>query len=652
MRRTDYDGNSANAAKRRRGRTATACIECQRRKKKCDRQWPCNHCQDRRIARLCDFGVKLAQPRGTSSTITPPNQSRPGGGTTSTATTLTTTITAAATNTSSTLGDDSTLLPDASSAVHALGYVNSDMFTSVMSSQQSTDDERTLELPPPVLQATRTLPPRPYTDILVQNFFDKVNYHYGILHQPSFMATYTTWWSRRLERRYSRSISAIAMACLLLRICANSAQFLSSDTKSQLESDLGDSADSISNLYHAAADVLSDFLPAGSGGLVNAQQLFLGATWLKAEAEFAKAWHELASCVRQAQEICIHLDDLPDGMTVFERDLRRRLWCAAYTWDKFMAVTFHRPPIIQAGNSVQLPSQSLDSSPTNPEIPSATAAKTLENQLARHLAETERSSNSYADMMTFTEDWMMSLPPAFRIDKSDTRWDMECPRLAFQRLQLHSVGYMTQLLLLRPKVVSKVDATFDEELRVERSRSIHHAVDVSLKAMAVSKEFFDLCFPQEAKYFMVSFCPFDNAALLCSLLLHDTGRANVPRRLEVAAAIGTALHIAHRLRGLTKMPDVTSSILTLLVSHLNLQPTEKEMLNEAARTGEAHAVGAGSRQIEHLGTDRQPTNSIDFDLSDASIAVGDEFQEIDLGILDGLWDWQSLQLDFVGDNIG
>lgn len=93
------------------------------------------------------------------------------------------------------------------------------------------------------------------------------------------------------------------MACLLLRICANSTQFISSATKFQLESDLGDSAESISRDYHAAADILSDFLPAGAGGLVNAQQLFLGATWLKAEAEFVKAWHQLAACVRQGQEI-------------------------------------------------------------------------------------------------------------------------------------------------------------------------------------------------------------------------------------------------------------------------------------------------------------------------------------------------------------
>ncbi|KAK7427734.1 hypothetical protein QQZ08_005672 [Neonectria magnoliae] len=366
--------------------------------------------------------------------------------------------------------DDSVSLPDATSAVNTLGYVNSGMFKAVMSSQQSTDESEALDLPAGVLQATRALPPRPYTDILVHNFFERVNYHYGILHLPSFMTAYTTWWSQRRDARYSRSISSISLACLLLRICANSTQFLSSAAKHQLESDLGDSVESISKDYHAAADILSDFLPAGAGGLINAQQLFLGATWLKAEAEFVKSWHELAACVRQAQEIGIHLDDLSDGVT--------------YTWDKFMAVAFHRPPIIRPGDSVLQPSPDLDNSAANPEVPSPTVAKVLENQLARHLAEIDPAQNSYVNMLAFTELWMSSLPPVFNAIEPDKRWDTECPRLAFQRLQLHSVGYMTQLILLRPHIISRKDATHTEA----RSLLVERAVDISLKAMALTTE--------------------------------------------------------------------------------------------------------------------------------------------------------------------
>lgn len=32
-----------------------ACTECRRRKQKCDRQWPCNHCQRRKVVDQCRF---------------------------------------------------------------------------------------------------------------------------------------------------------------------------------------------------------------------------------------------------------------------------------------------------------------------------------------------------------------------------------------------------------------------------------------------------------------------------------------------------------------------------------------------------------------------------------------------------------------------
>jgi hypothetical protein len=134
----------------------------------------------------------------------------------------------------------------------------------------------------------------------VQNFFDNVNYHYGILHQPSFMEAYVNWWSLRRE---PLNLRAISFTCLVLRICANSTQFVARSALTQLEAELGDSMDNLSASYQSAAQTLSDFLPPGAGGLVNAQQLFLGSTWLKAEADFVMSWHALGTAVREAQEL-------------------------------------------------------------------------------------------------------------------------------------------------------------------------------------------------------------------------------------------------------------------------------------------------------------------------------------------------------------
>ncbi|KAL6352129.1 hypothetical protein LRP88_14572 [Fusarium phalaenopsidis] len=305
---------------------------------------------------------------------------------------------------------------------------------------QSSDTAKPLKLSGPVLQASRAVPPRPYADMLVQSFFDSVNHHYCILYQPSFQASYETWWSRRRDVSYLCAMTTIALTSLILRVCSNAIQFLPKDGQDRLESELGDSATDLSQLYHEAANSLSDLLPPGVAGLVNAQQLFLGATWLKAEANFVESWHMLAGSVRQAQEI---------DMTGYELDSRRRLWCALDTWDRFMTAVFSRPRIIGSNSSVPYPSTTLSLSGVSSDAPSAALAKVLENQLGRVLSGTKPGNRSLEESLATTENWMSALPPVFSFFAPEKRWDEDAPWLRFQRLQLHCVGYMTQLALMK-----------------------------------------------------------------------------------------------------------------------------------------------------------------------------------------------------------
>ena len=169
--------------------------------------------------------------------------------------------------------------------------------------RRSVASDQTIEVPESIGNALRAVPPKPYTDSLVQNFFENVNYHYGAMHQPSFMMSYVEWWVQRRTTHRSLDMDMIVFTCLVLRICASSAQFLKSDLVERLEAELCESVESLSSRYQTAAQILSDCVPPGEGGLFQVQQLFLSATWQKAEAEFAKSWHTLAAAVRAAQEI-------------------------------------------------------------------------------------------------------------------------------------------------------------------------------------------------------------------------------------------------------------------------------------------------------------------------------------------------------------
>lgn len=44
-----------------------SCSECQRRKQKCSRLWPCNHCSQRGVSHLCQFGSRKSSPSSESS---------------------------------------------------------------------------------------------------------------------------------------------------------------------------------------------------------------------------------------------------------------------------------------------------------------------------------------------------------------------------------------------------------------------------------------------------------------------------------------------------------------------------------------------------------------------------------------------------------
>ncbi|PTB34908.1 hypothetical protein M441DRAFT_85011 [Trichoderma asperellum CBS 433.97] len=513
--------------------------------------------------------------------------------------------------------------------VHMLGYMyakNDALFGSIML----------------VIQASRAVSPRPYTDMLLKNFFDNVNHHYGILHQPSFMAVYVDWWSERRDAQSLRRPSAVALTCLILRICANSTQFLSPHASSQLEIDLGDSTQNLSKTYHDAAQIISSFLSPGTGGLLIAQQLFLAATWHKGQADFVKSWHELGAAVRQSQEIGIHRDVFSDEMNEFDLEIRRRLWCALYTWD-----SFNRPPIIQSEAPVPLPNPGLDQSGADPNAPSYIVAKILECQLARQLGEGDRVDRSnLQSKIACVEKWMLSLPPVFSIVNPDKCWDG---------------SYMTQVILVRSILTScQIFSTtnhLETGLDSETTMLIHQVVNLSLKAMSISKDTFDFCFPQQAKYYMVAFCPFDNAALLSSLLIHDVNGTVIPRRSEVIYAIGQALHISHRLRGCTKMGDITWSILSTLKRRINLYPTEKIVLEELKSIGKANITTQALNSILEPANDDlfHSINESSSHLHSESheglrsveniLAADDsEFLEMDLGILDGVWNWDRVGL--------
>ena len=268
-----------------------SCTECQRRKQKCSREWPCNHCRSRKVAPLCRFGPKKADSPKDDGEGRIKSQKRR--------------------RTDSDDGEDDNghdrsrnprgNEPDEVS-LGALGYMPGHNHFGLDDQDQSNERLPTTATPARPAEmdyALTAVPPRFLTDSIVKNFIDNANYHYYATYPPTLLDEYTNWWT---ARSVGDDVSPV-FTCLLLRILAMSAQYLNSiDLRTKIEFELSESAQTLTERFHNAAEKLSATITPGKGGLAGVQQLFLKAVWYKSEGLFVESWHALGAAIREAQE--------------------------------------------------------------------------------------------------------------------------------------------------------------------------------------------------------------------------------------------------------------------------------------------------------------------------------------------------------------
>lgn len=137
-------------------------------------------------------------------------------------------------------------------------------------------------------------------DVLVQNFLHHVNYHYYIIYPSSFLQEYRDWWA---DRQAGKPLS-LQWTCLLLTICACSAQCLEASLQHKLEAELSEPIEKSSANFHSMARELHGAIPVSYSHIIDVQQLMHSCLWYKYEARFVESWHVLGVAIREAQELC------------------------------------------------------------------------------------------------------------------------------------------------------------------------------------------------------------------------------------------------------------------------------------------------------------------------------------------------------------
>ncbi|KAF1937524.1 hypothetical protein EJ02DRAFT_356622 [Clathrospora elynae] len=646
-------------------RAITSCTECQRRKQKCSREWPCNHCQSRKVPHLCQFSVKKLQQDS------PPESSWD--------------------NSSNDARGQKRSAPDSAEpkfisqngeeeeledGLKVWGYMPGHVHYKVGNGEdnyQRKDSPSELKTSDVVEKALHAIPPRSITDAFVNHFLSVVNYRYSAIYGPTLADQYVQWWADRgIGKRLSPELT-----CLLLRICAYSVQYLTPSMRKMVEFELACNSQTLTERFAAAAEQLSQSFEASNTSIERVQEQFLKGVWLKSESKIVESWHALSRTIREAQELGIDKDTGMEGLSEFDLEIRRRIWTLLYIWDWQMSAWLGRPNLIdQKKLTIQFPNLRLDQSTTEPALISPFAHMALQAHLGRMVATIMGDAHSVSELSaeqilaieSECEKFIGELPAVFRVKDPDTSLDEAHPYIVFQRHQLHCVIFITMLDCLKPYLTRvRRDKITDQDDDFRKK-----GIDIALRLLEVARRFFNHEFPINAKFHMVVFTIFDTATLLCSAIIHDHDHV-LPHREEVMDAIESSLDMLHQLSLTTKLGATSYNFLFKLVQatpelsrHSPISKRQRQQSSCIPTTSLPEFAPAPAEpsiitpidpalQFPIATTENgtlppmTATDDLSFDLDQflAQNPFGDigDPSTLDMGGMKQIWDWENLHLD-------
>ncbi|KAF5006106.1 hypothetical protein FDECE_7478 [Fusarium decemcellulare] len=289
--------------------------------------------------------------------------------------------------------------------------------------------------------------------------------------------------------------------------------------------------------YSESGQAILDLLGKKYMSLATVQAQFLRASFFKFTAKVTEAWHTISIAIRHAQDLGMHRDSLdPEPQdssveSVLENQWliqrRRRMYTLLCVWDLNCAMVLGRPGTVD-WNQV-LPSPPVDAPiardrsktpvvPRREDDPPTPITRLLWNlQLCGPLRAIQnlenegpypRDSNKIDQLHQSIVELDEKMPPAFRLDNPDTRWDSQ-PEVHWYQATRYYFAHLHQFsktALHRPFVFNR------KESRVE-------AMQASLRALEIQKMTFEGLPPDSWRNFMLFFGSFDAIVLIASVYI-------------------------------------------------------------------------------------------------------------------------------------
>lgn len=520
---------------KKRKRAITACVECYRRKQKCDRKQPCQICTARDVTcSYVDSSYGPPQPQPSSKKIR--------------------------------YDEDDLFRPPSSprDLSHQIGYSHSKesdalkVLDKPLRNQDVTTPKSLLvKYLKDKFSTTIVLLPEPKTKSeLINVFFVEANSHIGVLDQYFFHKAESAWNSVSDALSNCLKIEGIPRDVLyfpavLFQVLAVSLQYLTLDSPAAklLHLDNYEEIDELSLSYtHYGMDIMK-LLGRHSPTVMSVQHDLMRAFWLKNCSCGTESWYILGDAIRQAQILGLHLQsDVVDVGNV-EKTLenlwydewKKRLWVSLFNWDAHMALVLGRPRTINASdctverpldcNMPVSPPTTVPINATLSRIPSSYTRHIFNNFISHKVHEmlclgaNRRYVKDYGIVKRLQDDVLRNLedlPPTSRPNNPDTSWDSAYPYLPRQREHILTHAHSFLVALHRPH------ATAHEE-----SRRV--AISSSLATLEAQQRLFAWTPHSHHRSFGISFYTIDASLFLSTVFLeHPIDDLSLFARVDAA----------------------------------------------------------------------------------------------------------------------
>ncbi|KAH7324069.1 hypothetical protein BKA65DRAFT_555729 [Rhexocercosporidium sp. MPI-PUGE-AT-0058] len=412
-----------------RRRDKISCIECNRRKVKCNREWPCQPCLARKAGHMCRYAASNASPK----------RSTPG--------------TQKLQSKSSSEYDKSR--HEISSPESDEGIEETD--TPLVLVEKGLGGLSLCDKPASTpklgcgMQRTRAevlklFPSRREVDFLIQHFIEKVNWTYEYITPDIFLERYGAWWSQ--SSYYGAD--DILFGTLILRLCVFSLQHLPNPDY-PTEKILEDTVDAMEARCDELARHFDSYRPR-KPSVIRVQYMILHAVVLITAGDPKDGYQALLEATKEAHAIDLFTEERWPSLHDSDAETRRKVFWLLFNWDRFFCAYYGRWPLIPEDyHTVQLPSELPYLTTLNPSIPTPFTDNILGIKTYRFIRPFISAPAKKHERMdpfkvaehvkAYQTEILDKFPAAFRLVDPDTSYDTTIPNLDLKRIKLHALSW-------------------------------------------------------------------------------------------------------------------------------------------------------------------------------------------------------------------